>query len=129
MDTWKQYFNQLLNFNTDPNNIAVIGNDEDIGGREEGMIEPPTLEEVERCMERLKLNKAPGCDGISTEMLRAGGKEVTIAIFTIIKKIEKKKSCLRTGKRVLYAPFIKKGINWSVVIIEVYVYYQQHIKY
>ncbi|PNF31855.1 hypothetical protein B7P43_G08920 [Cryptotermes secundus] len=89
MNTWKEYFEQLLNQNQnmEDNEDNEEENTDDGEGKEEEIIEPPTKEEVEEALKEQKLNKAPGGDNIPAELLKAGGQEGIIALHRIINKV------------------------------------------
>lgn len=46
-----------------------------------------SYEEVKRALGKLKNNKAPGQDGIPTELLRYGGKTLTSALYELIENM------------------------------------------
>ena len=48
----------------------------------EPQIELPDMIDLEMVIDNLKNNKAPGCDNISAEMVKKGGKELKIQYYT-----------------------------------------------
>ena len=63
---------------------------EDIPEREEDVLvnmDPPTANEVESAIDNMKSEKALGADGVSAEMLKAGGDVITETITEIFKEI------------------------------------------
>ena len=82
LNRWKEHFDELLNreSNIDPSFIDKIPQ------REMKLIlnEPPSLDEVNNAIDALKLRKAPGKDGITSEMLKFEGPETRKAVWNII---------------------------------------------
>ena len=110
MNTWKEYFEQLLNQNQnmEDNEDNEEENKDKGEGEEEEIIEPPTKEEVEEALKEQELNKAPGGDNIPAELLMAGGQEGIIVFHRITNKVWEGE---KIGERALYVPYLKKGIN------------------
>jgi len=44
-------------------------------------MDPSTFEELEEANKKLKINKAPGADGITAELFKQGGKELKNRMF------------------------------------------------
>jgi len=74
---WNEYFNDLLNKNNNQEHTAA--DDENIlliGGPIVEKIDPPTLEELEIAIKKIRNNKASGADGITAELIKQGGTEL-----------------------------------------------------
>ena len=70
---WKTHFETILNKEAP---IEV----EDIPERDEDLLvnmDPPTANEVKSAIDNMKSGKVPGADGVSAEMLKAGGDVIT----------------------------------------------------
>ena len=70
---WKTHFETILNKEA-PKEV------EDIPERDEDLLvnmDTPTANEVKSTIDNMKSGKAPGADGISAEMLKAGGDVIT----------------------------------------------------
>jgi hypothetical protein len=65
-----RYFNNLLNFETKQ---AKSNTEVPLQDHEEEEIEIPTYEEINNIISRLKRNKAPGPDCITSELIQSGG--------------------------------------------------------
>ena len=80
---WKTHFETILNKEA-PREV------EDIPEREEDLhvnMDPPTANEVKSAIDNMKSGKAPGADGVSAEMLKAGGDVITETLTEILKEI------------------------------------------
>jgi hypothetical protein len=78
---WVEYFDELLNAN-------VSDQSEDIESHEDQEIEPPpTTEEMEAAIEKLKNNMAPGMDFIQAELVKHAGVEYSRYLHHLIVKI------------------------------------------
>ena len=70
---WKTHFETILNKEA-PREVKYIPE------RDEGLLvnmDPSTANEVKSAVDNMKSGKAPGADGVSAEMLKAGGDVVT----------------------------------------------------
>jgi hypothetical protein len=105
MNTWKEYFEQLLipNQNMEDNEDNEEVDTEDGGGEKEEVIEPPTKEEVEEALKEQTLNKAPRGDKILAELFKAGGQEGIVALHRIINKV------WEDWRKSIICPTFKKG--------------------
>ena len=80
---WKTHFETILNKEAP---IEV----EDIPERDDDLLvnmDPPTANEVKSAIDNMKSGKAPGADGVSAEMLKAGGDIITETLTEIFKEI------------------------------------------
>lgn len=79
---WKQYFSELLNVtraaHPDLSSIAPVNQAEQIN------CAPPSFDETQAMIERLKNHKAAGVDGILAESLKLGGEALTAWLHEII---------------------------------------------
>jgi len=70
MEKWKQYFNKILNLETQQ---AKSNYEAPLQGNNEKEIEIPTYKEINNIISKLKGNKAPGPDSITSELIKSGG--------------------------------------------------------
>ena len=79
---WNEYFNDLLNKNNSQEHTAADSvSIQFIGGPIVDKIDPPTLEELEIAIKKLKNNKALGADGITAELMKQGGLELKNRLY------------------------------------------------
>lgn len=79
LERWREHFDLLLNGSVDP----CPGTQDFLV--DDGMeIEPPTLQDVNDALKRLKNNKSPGPDGIPAELLKHAGSEVAKVLHRIV---------------------------------------------
>jgi hypothetical protein len=71
-------------------------------------LETPTVEDVEIAMVRMKNNKAPGEDSLTTELIKNGGKSLLEKIHKLIKKIWEEEQMPTQWKIGLIYPLHKK---------------------
>ena len=76
---WKTHFETILNKEAPRNQAEIPESKEDLKVN----TDPPSAEEVRKAIRTMKSGKAPGADGVSAEMLKAGG-EVTMGALTEI---------------------------------------------
>ena len=81
LEDWGQYFNKILNFETQQteSNTEVslqVNNEEEI--------EIPTYKEIKNIISNLKGNKAPGPDCITFELIKSGGYILKLRIYNLI---------------------------------------------
>ena len=81
----KQYFNKILNFETQ----QVKGNTKapTQGNNDEEEMEIPTYKEINAIIIKLKGNKAPGPDCITSELIKSGGYILKSRISDMLIKI------------------------------------------
>ena len=87
--------NECRRTNTTVENETILNKEaprevEDIPERDEDLLvnmDPPTANEVKSAIDNMKSGKAPGADGVSAEMLKAGGDVITETLTEIFKEI------------------------------------------
>jgi hypothetical protein len=85
---WKENLDDLLNIND--NQEYTAGEDEDIQPIKGPTVEdtdPPTFEELEEVIKKLKNNKASEADGITAEIFKQGRTELKNLMFRLILRI------------------------------------------
>uniref|UniRef100_A0A8D8RW96 Craniofacial development protein 2 n=1 Tax=Cacopsylla melanoneura TaxID=428564 RepID=A0A8D8RW96_9HEMI len=105
LETWKTYFKDLLNCNNE------ISSEESqiIFQNVQPEVQSPSLEEVENAIKILKNNKAPGEDGITAEVLKAGGNVTAKEIHKLILEVWEKEDLPQEWTEALIIPIHKKG--------------------
>ena len=102
---WKTHFETILNKDA-PREL------EDIPERDEDQLvnmDPPTANEVKAAIDKLKSGKAPRADGISAEMLKAGGDVIIETLTEIFKEIWEEEEIPVDWKTELIVKLPKKG--------------------
>jgi hypothetical protein len=73
----EEYFNGLLDKDNNQEHTAADGeNIQLIGGPIVEKVDPPTLEELEIAIKKIRNNKASGADGITAELIKQGRTEL-----------------------------------------------------
>ena len=73
-------------------------------------LEPDILEcEVKWALERIAMNKASGCDGISVELFQILKDDAVKVLHSICQHIWKTQQCPQDWKRSVFIPIPKKG--------------------
>lgn len=70
----------------------------------------PSYEEVEKALNKLKNNKAPGSDGIPAELIKNGGRCLVSYLHEIVKDIWTHEKMPKEWEISLICPLHKKGI-------------------
>ena len=78
LERWKEYFSDLLNVpsTVQPSVLATISSSPISSQEEERQNKPPSLKEIEDAVGRMRCGKAPGIDGITADVLKAGGRSL-----------------------------------------------------
>jgi hypothetical protein len=105
LDRWREYYDSLLNrpaptepmFAIRPNRFSDVRDD------------PPDLAEVERAIKSLRSQSAPGEDGISAELLKAGGLPLAQHLTRLVQKIWSHQTFPSRWKTSVLFPLFKKG--------------------
>ncbi|PSN48471.1 hypothetical protein C0J52_11717 [Blattella germanica] len=93
LNRWGNYFNQLLN----------------VHGEEEIEEHNVQTAEVEMAMEKLKIYKASGIDGIPAELIKSGGEKLREKIHRLLSLIWKQEALPNEWKESIIIPIYKKG--------------------
>ncbi|PSN43801.1 hypothetical protein C0J52_15501 [Blattella germanica] len=100
---WGNYFNQLLNVHgeeeIEENNVQTA----------EVLVEEPSALEVEMTIEKLKMYKASGIDGIPVELIKSGGEKLREKIHRLFSLIWKQEALPNEWKESVIIPIYKKG--------------------
>ncbi|KAL1446132.1 hypothetical protein WDU94_005544 [Cyamophila willieti] len=104
LETWKTYFKDLLNCNNE-----VSHEESQIFQNVQPEVQKPSLEEVEKAIKMLKNNKAPGEDGITAEVLKAGGNVTAKEIHKLILEVWENEDLPQEWTEALIIPILKKG--------------------
>lgn len=112
MKEWKNYFNKLINGKEEKAERTNQMFEED-----EIRIPQPSEEEIKYIIMKLKNNKNPGPNEISTNMLKAERENCTGCCLNLYSKFRQIKQCQKSGQKQGFAQYIreaKNGIkNWT----------------
>ena len=105
LNRWVEHFDELLNgdSSSSPPMLPLFH------GPNQEEITPPSFEEVQSAIRRLKNHKSPGSDGIAAEMLKAGGDMLHKYIYEIICDIWHKEMMPDDWNESIVCPKYKKG--------------------
>ena len=87
-ERWKHQFNEALNQELIPDHMNSEQEMENLNEKEE--IPPPTCNEINGIIQKLRNNKAPGLDNIISELIKEGGQQFKHRIYMLILKIWEK---------------------------------------
>ena len=121
MNRWAEHFKDVLNIEhpscNDHEKLDPESNIE--GSDEDDNLEMPTYEEVEDSIKKLQNGRAPGEDNITPEMIKYRGKQLAKKKKTTRTNMPYgRKRCLKIGKLVSSALYLKKVINLTATTIE-----------
>lgn len=100
---WEVHFNELLNGHLTEEIEAPSFQEEN------AMLQPPSIEEIEKAIKRLKNNKASGADGIPAELLKHGGPTLHQAIHEVIVHVWDREEMPEDWRKGILCPVHKKG--------------------
>ena len=100
LDRWAQHFEELLDADDSREELLV---------ETQPIPPPPCIEEIESALRRLKRNKAPGADGIESELLIHGGRSLIGALHGLINKIWDSETMPSDWHSGIVCPIHKKG--------------------
>lgn len=102
-ERWAEYFKELLNVEQEfiiEENIITSAELEDT---------PPSMSEVEYAITRLKNNKSPGVDEITSELLKNGGPALRRELHNLMVKCWETEEIPDKWKEIIIIPLHKKG--------------------
>ena len=102
---WKEYFDGLLNAEA-PTDEEILQTITPFPPQQE-LEETPTLEELNMAINKTKMNKSPGPDGIPPEVYKFGGEELTRRLHKLVEKCWQQKTLPQEFKDVLILPIYK----------------------
>ena len=107
MERWKEYFEELYNCQTVVDSEIL----EDLpSNNSHESTEDFLMSEVENAIHELKRNKAPGIDGITGEIIQAGGDAVSKSLHNLMQKIYDTETIPDDwGKGIIVPIYKKKG--------------------
>jgi hypothetical protein len=106
---WNEHFDDLLNKNNNQDIIAEGVNTQFIEGPIVEEMDPPTFEELEEAIKKLKNNMAPGAGGITAELFEQGGTELKNQMFQLILCIWADEELPYEWNFGIICPILKKG--------------------
>jgi hypothetical protein len=105
LNRWKDHFQELLGSREKEIEPSII-QDYNYTSEED---RPPTIEEVEMAVQKLKKHKAPGIDNIPAELFKNAGSELVKQLHTILKEIWVKEKMPTDWNLSIICPTHKKG--------------------
>jgi hypothetical protein len=106
IERWKEHFNDLLN-NQQSNNTNNASHQEIYTA--ENLVPEPTIEEIDRAIDKLKNNKSGGEDSLTAELIKYGGPEIRNKLHLLISKMWHTESLPTKWLTSLIVPIHKKG--------------------
>ena len=101
---WKEFFEKTLNTQSDENEYAPK-----VYHTVEPLVIPPTMDEVQSTINRLKNLKAPGVDSIPSELIKLGGDSLHREIYHLILKVWETEKMPSKWHQAIICPLLKKG--------------------
>ncbi|KAI5737941.1 hypothetical protein M8J77_000982 [Diaphorina citri] len=102
-ERWAEYFKELLNVEQEQQTEEITPETAEVED------EPPTMQEIENAIKRLKNNKTPGSDEITSELLKKGGSTIKEELHKLITKCWKEEIIPNKWKEVIIIPLHKKN--------------------
>ncbi|CAF4970466.1 unnamed protein product, partial [Rotaria socialis] len=101
---WSEHFCELLNVpsTVDPSIMQRISIPQLSTEEQNRQDKPPSLLEVEEAIRRMKSGRAPGMDGLSVDVIKAGGRALSTRLHTVFVEIWEEEQTIE---------------DWSTVII------------
>lgn len=91
---------------------GIAEQDSEIKGRkkdEQSEQEIPTPEDFDKVIQKLRNNKTPGKDKIQSELIKAGGQQLTDRLYNLICEVWVKKTMPNEWREAVINPIYKKG--------------------
>ncbi|CAG4962692.1 unnamed protein product [Colias eurytheme] len=101
--SWRNYFQQLLNCTQ--LNVPIPQSKQDNVVN----IEPLSFKEVQQAIMRLKNNKAPGIDGLPSEIWKYGGGALQSRLYEVLRRIWDSEQQPQEWNMAIICPIHKKG--------------------
>ncbi|XP_039285400.1 uncharacterized protein LOC120351606 [Nilaparvata lugens] len=109
LNRWTEHFEEVLNEREEdgqPSRRFEMPHNVD---REDEETAEPTIQELERAIAALKNNKAPGEDGILSEMIKSGGDRLKKELYGLIVMVWREEKMPDDWKTSMISPIFKKG--------------------
>lgn len=105
LERWAENFEEKLN----EGNMREEESNTILNNEDEREKEPPSLEEVQRAINKLKNNKAPGADHLPAELFKHGGNTLLEILQQLIKNVWTQKVMPEDWNLGVLIPIHKKG--------------------
>uniref|UniRef100_A0A1B0CNV0 Reverse transcriptase domain-containing protein n=1 Tax=Lutzomyia longipalpis TaxID=7200 RepID=A0A1B0CNV0_LUTLO len=103
LERWAEHFDELLNGQLeDEVTIPHLQANND-------MLDPPSMDETMAAIRRLKHNRAPGPDGIASELLQCGGDRLHSGLHQLVLRVWDEEVMPADWKIGVICPIFKKG--------------------
>lgn len=106
---WKEHFEELLNEDMTEEDDEQTRYTREYLEEDGKDFPPPDITEVDEAIRRLKNHKAPGDDGITAEILKAGGSQLVKALHSLILRIWSDEKLPEEWMISVICPIHKKG--------------------
>jgi endonuclease/exonuclease/phosphatase family metal-dependent hydrolase len=103
LERWAEFFEGVFSNNRQEDDEEVVH------FRAEPLVLPPSYNEIEDAIRKLKNNKAPGSDSIAAELIKSGGQRLFEVMHTLIKWIWEKEVMPEEWTKGIICPILKKG--------------------
>ena len=110
MDEWYEHFKKVFQGDELQSDSINLDLEEELSTETEHILnEDITEDEVKQAIERLKVGKACGVDGITAEMVKTGGKDVLLFLTKLFNILFSKGLYPREWSKAIIIPIFKKG--------------------
>lgn len=108
MTRWRDHFKLLLNPDNEESEEEEDSRQQILVERE-SEVEPPSIDEIQTAIQKLKSGKSPGKDNLSAEFFRAGGTQMIQTMHRLILMIWNKEEIPKEWNSSVICPIHKKG--------------------